>query len=1006
MVKKLLSLFAVVLTTVSFVFAQTGTAVGTVVDANGESLIGTTIVVKGTTMGTIANIDGNFKLAGIAVGQQTLVASFIGYTSLEQTITITETKEVTVNFTLIEDVTTLDELIVIGYGVQKKEDKTGAVTTISSKDFNQGAITSAQDLVTGKIAGVQITSGGGAPGSGSTIRIRGGSSLNASNDPLIIIDGVPIDNSDVAGMRNPLNTINPNDIETFTVLKDASATAIYGSRASNGVIIINTKSGAEGVMKIDYQGSVAVNTVTKTVGVLSADSYRKTINGNFPLNASLMGDANTVWMDEIFKPSLNNKHNLAISGKTGFLPYRVSLGYDQNNGILKTSKLDRVTTSVNLSPSFFDKKLKVKVNVKYMNVKNQFADEGAIGSAMTIDPTQKPINSSLYADYGGYFAWDKENNDGTIELIPIAPKNPLAQLEQKSNIANVNRVIGNLQLDYKLHFLPDLRLNLNIGADYSSSDGLEELSHLAAFDGGAFGNGGSVHNYKQEKRNDILEYYMQYDKKLTSINSRFSVLGGYSWQHFWIQDENHTFYNKPDNPDALDPSPYRLEKTENYLVSFFGRFNYTLAEKYLLTATIRHDGSSKFQGENQWGTFPSVALAWRINKESFLENATALSDLKLRLGYGITGQQDISKNDYPALGIYTISQSTAGYQYINPNNGLYEKIETLVYRPNEYDENLKWEETTTLNIGIDYGFYKDRITGSVEVYNRKTKDLINRVPVPAGSNFKNQVTTNVGNTDNKGIELSILGHLISKTDFNWRFGINGSYNDVKITKLTLVDDPNYIGIFKGDISGGTGNKVQIHQVGETPYSYFVYQQVYDANGMPIEGEYADLDGDGNTNGDTDDLRIYNSRAPKVIFGLSSNITYKKWDFSFTGHGSFGNYVYNNVASNGAYTDRLVTSGIFLSNITDDIYNTKFQRPQYLSDYYVQDASFFRFDNITLGYNFEPINFKNIRFRVYTAVNNVFVITGYEGIDPEVFDGIDNNNYPRPRTFLLGVNMSF
>ena len=1001
MIRKIFSVLMIFFVAVVSAQAQNGTVSGNIIDSEGLPLIGANVVVKGTTTGSITDVDGNFTISNIPVGEQIIVASFIGYNNEERTVTIQDGQAANISFTLVEDMTQLDELIVIGYGTVKKEDKTGAVSTVTSKDFTQGAITSAQELVTGKIAGVQITSGGGAPGSGSTIRIRGGSSINASNDPLIIIDGVPIDNNDVSGMRNPLNTINPNDIETFTVLKDASATAIYGSRASNGVIIINTKSGKAGKMKIAYQSTMSVNTVTKTVGVLDATSYRETIQNAFPLNAGLMGDANTDWNKEIFNTSLSTNHNIALSGKTSFLPYRVSIGYDQSKGILKTSELDRITTSVNLNPSFFKDHLKVKANLKYMHVKNRFADEGAIGSAMTMDPTQTPINKELYGAYGGYYTW----TDGGGP-ITIAPSNPLAQLNQESNIASVNRVITNIQLDYKLHFLPDFKMNLNIGGDYSFSDGEESKNAFSAWDAAAFLRGGDMHTYKQEKRNELLEYYAQFDKELSNIDSRFTILGGYSWQHFWKQDENHTYFNIEDNEGNYDRNPYQLEKTENYLVSFFSRFNYVLSEKYLLTATLRYDGSSKFKGDNQWGMFPSLALAWRINKENFLENISAISDLKLRLGYGVTGQQEINNQDYPALGIYSISQPTAGYLYVNSNTGNYERIETLVYRPAGYDENLKWEETKTYNIGLDYGLFNSRITGSIEGYFRKTIDLINEVPVPAGANFKNRITTNVGNTKNTGFELSVVGHVISTNDFNWKLGINGSYNNVEITKLTLVDDPDYIGVALGNITGGTGNTVQIHQVGQTPYSYFVYKQIYDANGNPIEGEYEDIDGDGNTNKDPDDLVIYNSPSPDLIFGLNSQLSYKEWDMSISGHGSIGNYVYNNVASNGAYTDRLVTNGQFLSNLTDDIYNTNFQRPQYLSDYYVQNASFFRLDNVTIGRNFKLQKLKGIDLRVYGSINNVFVLTGYEGIDPEVFDGLDNNTYPRPRVFLLGINMSF
>ncbi len=993
----LLIILSAFLTT--FAMAQTGTVKGSIQDTEGNPLIGANVIIKGTTTGTITDIDGNFELANVPQGEQTLVASFIGYLSEEKVVQIGGGGAASASFRLIEDITALDELVVIGYGTVKKEDATGAVEAISSKDFNKGAITSAQDLVTGKIAGVQITSGGGAPGSGSTIRVRGGSSLNASNDPLIIIDGIPIDNNSVSGMRNPLNTINPNDIETFTVLKDASATAIYGSRASNGVILITTKSGAEGKMKIEYSGNVSINTVPKTVEVLSPSAFRNTIEANFPLKAGKMGDASTVWADEIFSTTLSTAHNISLSGKAGFLPYRASVGYDVNDGILNTSQMNRVTASLNLSPSFFDDHLKVKTNMKYMNLQNQFADEGAIGAAIAMDPTQTPYDETAYADYGGYFTWVNASGDP----YTTAPKNPVAMLEQRTNTASVNRFIGNAQVEYKLHFLPDLKLNLNVGADYSFSEGSEIIDADAAWNSGAFNRGGFTNDYRQEKRNEVLDFFAKFNRELPSLNSNFDIMAGYSWQHFWSENESDSYYAIADTEGNYSAG-YTLDRTENYLVSFFGRANYNLAQKYILTGTLRYDGSSRFVDENKWGLFPSAAFAWRMDQEDFLRNVGAISNLKLRLGVGVTGQQSITDSDYPAQGTYTLSNAeNASYVYYY-QDGTY--TTSQMYRPDGYNAKLKWEETTTYNVGLDYGLYNDRFTGSLEVYSRYTDDLINTVTVPASANFKNTITSNVGTMKVQGLEFSLMTRVISTNDLVWKLGGNISVNQQEITKLTFTDDPDYIGVTLGNINGATGNTIKIHQVGQTPGSYYVYAQKYDANGMPIEGEYEDLNDNGYL--DDGDLRIYKSPVPTATYGINTSVSYKNWDLALAGHGSIGNYMYNNVASNNAYTDKLA-SNVWLSNITSDIYNTNFQSntvSRYLSDYYVQKAGFFRLDNITLGYNFEPLKFKDVRLRVYGTVNNVFVLTPYEGLDPEVYDGIDNDVYPRPRIFMLGVNMSF
>ncbi|MDA3816318.1 MAG: SusC/RagA family TonB-linked outer membrane protein, partial [Prolixibacteraceae bacterium] len=671
----------------------------------------------------------------------------------------------------IEDI---GEIVVIGYGQVKKEDVTGSVSAVTSDDFNQGNITSPQELVSGKVAGVQITSGGGAPGSGSTIRIRGGSSLSASNDPLIVIDGVPIDNDDVSGMRNPLNTINPNDIETFTVLKDASATAIYGSRASNGVILISTKKGKAGQgLKVSYTGKVSVGTRTGEIDVLDANEFKEIIN-ELDLSekaSALTGDANTDWQSEIFQTSISTDHNIGLSGSINNLPYRASVGYSNQQGLLKTSSLERFTGSINLNPSFFENHLNVNANIKGMYVNNQFADEGAIGNAIGFDPTQ-----TVYSDneeFGGYFTWQQPNGAPNT----VAPANPLAMLEMREDISTVMRSIGNIQFDYKFHFLPELKANLNMGYDYSKSEGDVWVSEDASWMYDAVNGGGEDRYYTQDKRNELLDFYLNYATDIDAIDSRIDVMGGYSWQHCYR--ENYTeAYNIAGTKTIYEPN---YDPTEYYLVSFFGRVNYTLKNRYLATFTLRNDGTSRFSEDTRWGLFPSVALAWKIKEESFLKDNDAISELKLRLGWGVTGQQNIGQGNYPYLARYSLSMNNASYLFGN------EFVNTL--RPDGYDANIKWEETTTYNIGIDYGIFNNRISGTLDLYQRNTNDLLNEIPVPAGTNFTNQLLTNIGNMENRGVEFSINGGIISTEDMLWEVGFNVSYNENKITKLTTSSDP-------------------------------------------------------------------------------------------------------------------------------------------------------------------------------------------------------------------------
>lgn len=991
-VKHLFASLFLLLAIANFAQAQQ-TITGTVTDAkDGTTLVGATVQIKGTTRGTITDTEGKYSIE--AAQGETLVFSFIGYIKQEVPLTGQET----VNVALEPKTETLGEVVVIGYGTQKKDDNTGSVTAIDSKDFNEGAITSPEELFRGKAAGVDVTSNSGAPGAGATIRIRGGSSLSASNDPLYVIDGVPIEGADIAGMRSPLNSINPNDIESVNVLKDASATAIYGSRASNGVIIITTKKGKKGQeTQINYTGKASVQTIRNQVDVLDANEFRDVINDIYADQITedyKPGNANTDWQDEIFRNTFSQEHNVSVSGAINNLPYRASVGYSGNQGILKTSEMERLTGNIALNPTFFDDDLKVDFNLKGMQVNNQFANSGAIGAAVAFDPTRPvmdPNADSYEKPYGGYFTWRDEAGD----QIPIATSNPVAMLEQTHDESTVNRMIGNVKLDYAMPFLPELSAKLNVGMDYSDvADGLYKVDEDAAFEDEGGVAQGVYREYTQRRENELLDFYLNYNKDLTALESSIDFTGGYSWEHHYNQGtEYQTNINTQDTVVIDQDTDY---ESEYYIVSFFGRLNYTLKNKYLLTATLRYDGTSRFHEDNRWGLFPSAALAWKIHEESFLKDVDAVTQMKLRLGYGITGQQNINQGNYPYLAKYTYSEPNARYQFGD------QFITTL--RPEGYNENLKWEETATYNIALDYGFYNDRLIGSIEAYYRETKDLLNEIPVAAGTNFTNLILSNVGTLEIKGLEFNVTGRPISTEDIFWEIGLNATYNQNEITKLTAVDDPDYLGVEIGGISGGVGNNIQIHSVGYPRNSYYVYEQVYDENGDPIEGAYVDRNGDGTVN-ESDKYR-YEKPTPDVTFGISSRFEYKNWDFAFSGRANFGNYMYNNVASmNGNYREMLFPP-LYMTNTVTSIYDTRFFDPRYHSDHYVENASFFRMDNISVGYTFNDIIEKGTSLRLSATAQNAFVITEYSGIDPEVFGGIDNNMYPRPRSFVVGVNLNF
>ncbi len=976
------------------VYSQERTITGTVKDAiDGSPLPGATVIIEGTTTGTATNYAGEFQLE--AQSGDVLVISFVGYESQE--IPIADQTNIAVN--LQPSSFEVDEVVVIGYGTVSKEDATGSVIAVDSREFNRGAISSPQELLMGKASGVVITTGSGAAGADATIRIRGGSSLTATNDPLIVIDGIPIDNKGIGGMANPLSTINPNDIETFTVLKDASATAIYGSRASNGVIIITTKRGKVGKTRVSYNGEISLGMPVEYVDVFNGDEFRALVQdrvdnfGLTPEALTKLGEANTNWQEQIYRNAISTDHSLAISGGIMDVPYRVSVGFLDDNGILKYNKMQRTTLDLSVSPVLLDDNLKVDFNVKGAYTYNNFSNDEAIFSAVQFDPTLPIKNGN--SRYGGYTAWVESSAEDQLNGLPnnIATHNPVARLEYRDNTSDVQRYFGNLQFDYTMPFLPSLNAVAKIGYDYYKSEGHDITDTLASWSYREPEQ--NVKNYENTKINGLFDFYLNY-KETIGTNHDVNATAGYSYQSFYTET------NDTNRPWGMTLEEYGkgidFDKFEHYLISFFGRANYAFMNKYLFTATLRFDGSSRFSEENRWGIFPAFALAWKIKEESFLADVDVISSLKLRLGYGITGQQDIGDSYYPYIPVYTRSEPGAYYQF-GPN--FYPTL-----RPDRYDPSIKWEETTTQNIALDFGFFNQRITGTIDLYKRVTEDLLNEVKIPAGTNFSNFLITNVGSLENTGVEAELGVYAISKPEMSWRISTNFSYNQNEITKLTLVDDPTYTGFETGDISGGVGNKVQINNTGFPSRTFHMFNQVYDVNGMPVEGLYVDKTGEGgNVSGNNLNKYYLGNPFPDYQIGISSYFSYKKFDFSFSGRMKLNNQVYNNIASQRAIYQEIYNQSGYTANILTAVRKTNFRTAQFWSDFYLEDGSFFRMDNINVGYNFDRIFTDKLNGRVNFTVQNAFVITNYSGLDPEIENGIDDNFYPRPRTFLLGINLN-
>ena len=994
--KRILTVVFVLLAslTSTTVLAQGGYQVkGVVVDAVGP-VIGAAVVQQGTANGTSTGIDGDFVL-NVPNGDALVEISCIGYATQ-----VFKASEVPATVTLEEDTHFLDEVVVIGYGTVKKSDLTGSVSTVKADEINKGVITSPADMLRGKSAGVVVTAGSGMPGSGATVRIRGGASLSADCNPLYIIDGLPISSDGISGMPDPLASINPEDIESFTVLKDASATAIYGSRASNGVIVITTKKGsktATGFPKVAADFTASVNTIAKYNSLLDADGIVKLIRDFYGPDSAAeqhLGVAgklyNTDWQKEIYQIAPTYDGNLSLNGKIGsFLPYRVSGGFMSQTGTLKGSKMNLGTLALNLSPTFFDNHLTVNLNGKGTYSKNWYANQGAIGAANHYDPTKPVYSNEPGYSLNGYTAW----YDASGNINGMASQNPVALLNSQTDTADAYRFIGNAQFDYKIHGFEDLRLNLNLGMDWAKSVGLTEVAQNseASWHNTNQSGGGSHTDYDYSRLDTTLEFYADYNKTFADKHN-VDLMAGYSWQRFYSESNSKSF--RLSDKASLGSS---VGKGELFLISFFGRANYSFADRYLITATLRADGTSRFQN-HKWGIFPSVALGWNVLKESFMPDTGKMSTLKLRLSWGETGQQAVG-GYYDTFAQFLTTQQGSWYfqdgdKYINPIVAL------------GYSADLRWETTTTYNAGIDLGFWNDRFTAAVDVYQRDTRDILNYIPVPALSNLTNYLNTNIGSMTNKGVEVDLNAILVETRDASWTLGVNAAYNRNMITKLTAADE-NATGVETGGISGGTGNNVQMFQVGYPMRTFYLYEQVYDTAGNPVNGVYVDRNNDGQIN--ADDKYLGHHADADFTFGFNTNLSWKNWTAALSGHASLGNWVYNNVASDTEMLADLWTNQ-FVSNRVSSAPKSMFSQAQYLSDYYLQDGSFLKLDNFTLGYTIPTLFYvsadRPFSLNIFGTVQNICTLTRYTGIDPEIFGGIDSTVYPRPRTFVLGVKLNF
>ena len=996
------------------VFAQSKYEVkGVVVDATGTPVIGASVVEQGTTNGVTTDLNGQYVLR-VRSAESVVTVTYIGY----KTQTLVASSELLKRLVLEEDSEMIDDVVIIGYGTVKKDDLTGSVVAVKADELNRGAVVSTQDMMQGKVPGLQVIPGDGGPNSGSTIRIRGAASLNASNDPLIVIDGVPVASDAGSGMANPLALVNPNDIESFTVLKDASAAAIYGSRASNGVIIITTKKGRGNKVNVSYNGSFSVSTNTDRIQTMTPEQFRSHMAEYFPAGttngdaaAPYMGSENTDWQSLIFRTGLSHDHNVSVYGnykkdRVVELPYRASLGYTGQQGTLQTSKFDRATLDVSLTPKFLNDHLTLSLNAKGVYSHQDYADGGAVGTAAFFNPTVDPYwrkddGSIDYETTNGYYNIGVNEDRGELfSPNTLAAINPLSMLYDVEKYANTYRTLGNFAIDYKVHGFEALRFNLNLGLDLSTTkeyDGVNPGSVQAYRDSEAKG-WGKYTDKDWFRRNQVLDFYANYNESWGDHN--LDAMLGYSWQHFYSADRSITYYNE--TGEQYEKSTGVWGREESYLVSFYGRVNYSYASRYLLTVTLRADGSSKFAKGNRWGYFPSAAFAWNILNEPFMEGQDVVSNLKLRLGYGETGQQEIG--NYKYLARYSVSENDLSHMANMGSDGL-----SHMLAPAAYDPNIRWESTTTYNAGIDFGFFDGLIDGSIDVYRRDTKDLLNWVTTPMGANFGTNLLTNVGSMRNQGVEFSLNFNPVRTADWSLRFGVNGTFQDTKFTKLNNMGDEDYAIFMNSPGTGTGGNDLQFHKVGYSPYSFYVFEQGYDANGNPIQNGFVDRSGDGKIS-EADRYYSDKSPAPDFYYGVNLKLSYKNWDFGFNGHGSVGNYVFNSFYAQNS-SSRIDTRG-GLSNFATTVLRTgwtKTSSPQQdRSDLYLEDASFFRLDDINLGYTFDNVNNSGLDLRLAAGVQNVFVLTKYSGVDPEVSGvaGIDGTIWPRPRIYSVRLSLNF
>lgn len=957
------------------VYAQTQkTITGTVIDELGESVIGATVKAINTSMGTITDIDGNFTLQVPAEVKQ-LTISYVGYVT--QTVDITSEP---IRVQLKSDNQLLQEVVVVGYGVTRKSDLTGSVSTMKADDFNGGTINSPEQLINGKVSGVQIMSSGGSPSAGSSIRIRGGASLNASNDPLIVVDGVPLENGGITGSGNFMSMINPSDIESMTVLKDASSTAIYGSRASNGVLLITTKKGSGDRLKVSFSTNNSLSVKTQTSDVLSAGQFRAVINEQgSDTQKSLLGTTDTNWTNEIFHSAFATDNNVSVSGKAGFLPFRVSVGYLNQAGILRSDKLERYTGSVVVNPSFFDNHLRLTLNAKGSVSETRFADTGAIYNAASFNPTV-PVYSGNDR-FGGYF--ESVSPGG----VPDATLNPVGLLDYLDHQGEVKRVIGNFDIDYKFHFLPDLKAHISLGLDYAEGYGIYYCPDGVGMN---YQVGGSNNKYgPQTNTNKLFTGYLNYNKNVESIKSNIDVTAGYDYQSWVAKTVGYDSFNVfGEKQGTTAPTDQR-----HLLISYYGRLNYSFDNRYLLNVTMRTDGTSRFSPDDRWGYFPSVGIGWRLNEEGFMKGISWLNSLKLRVSYGVTGQQEIG-NNYGYMPVY--NTSTPGAYYLMGKDYI------PMLRPQGYISNLKWETTTSWNYGFDFSVLDNRLSGSFDYYTRKTKDLLAEVPVPAGANFNSRMTTNVGNVDSQGLEFTLNATPVTTKDFTWDVSFNATWQSMKVKNLSLAPGTATVNTLVGPTFDSYA--IQVLSEGYEPYMFYLYHQLYDNNGKPIEGMYADTNDDGVI--DNNDRYRCKSPTPDWILGFSTNLQWKKWTLGFSLRANIGNYVYNgNAMSMGAW-ETVSYNTYQLNNLNASYLKTGFQHRQRLSDYYLENASFLKMDNISLRYTFGKISDWCSNLYVGAMIQNVFTLTKYSGVDPEVSNGCDNSFYPRPRTFSLSVGVDF